>query len=101
MAGLLAAEVIAARQHPFYDIAVPDFRSSQMHVQGFERELQTKITHQRSDDGASFENALVLHILGAHRQDMVPIQYVSCFIDKDRSIRVTVQRHGEIRMLMQ
>ena len=52
VAGLLAAEVVAARAHRLDDVAIADLRAHELAAHLRHRALEPEVAHHRGDDGA-------------------------------------------------
>ena len=96
MTGRLAADIVAAAQHLFENIAVADLRAHELDALAFEKALQSEIRHHGGDDTRLGEAAVFLPALRDHREQLVAIDQVSALIDKNDAVGVAIERDADV-----
>ena len=91
MAGLFAAEVIAAFEHAFDHVSVADFGADRFTPSDFSASSRPRLLMTVATTVPPLRRSFLLHLLGAHRKHMIAVEYLSRIVDEDGSIGVAVQ----------
>src|SRR3954468_19581242 len=96
MAGRLAADIIALRQHLLEHVAVADRRAYQFNAETFEETLQSEIGHHGRDHARLRQPAVFLPALRDHREQLIAVDHVAALVDQDDAVGVAIERDADV-----
>ena len=99
MAGLLAAEAVAAPLHLLVDVFIADLGlliGNPLSLQCF---VESEIRHNRGHDAIVCQFAALLHVLAADIEDAVAVHQLAVLIDRKAAVRIAVKGKTEITVL--
>jgi len=96
VAGLFAAENVAAAEHFFEDVAVADVGAGKNDVFAGEDAFETEIGHGSGDDAIAFELALHFEEAGGGEEDAVAVDDASRIGDEERAVGIAIEGDAEL-----
>ena len=99
MAGLLAAEAVAAPLHLLVDILVADLGLLVGNTLALKRFVKSEIRHNRRHDAVVCEFAALLHVLAADVENAVAVHELAVLIDREAAVRIAVKGKADVAVL--
>ena len=96
MAGLLAADAVAAFQHFFQHMAVPHISADELDPLVFAEFMQSQVGHDGGDNGVSVQLASRAHIHGADGHDLIAVDHGAGLVDQQAAVGVSVVSDADI-----
>ena len=96
VAGLLAAEGVAAGLHALEDVAVTDRGLQDLDAGAAEGLDHAEVGHDRRDERVAAQHTLLLHREREDRHDLVAVDLVPGRVDSETAVGVTVERDPEV-----
>ena len=98
VAGLFAAEVVAAAKHFFEDVAVADIGARERNIFGGEDAFQAEVGHGSGDDAIAFELALGFEVARDGEEDAVSVDDFAGGGDEEGAVGIAVEGYAEVRV---
>ena len=95
VAGLFAAEDVAAAEHLFEDVAVANGGAGESDTFAGEGALEAEIGHGSGDDAIAVELAERFEVARGSKQDAVAIDDFSRLADEKRAVGVAIERNAK------
>src|SRR5262249_11640321 len=96
MPALFAAEIEILRNHFFNHVAVADLGPDDLAAIGGQRFVETKVAHDRRDEGVVAELVRLQEIKRGNRQNLIAVNDLTVFVAKQNAIGITVVRNPNI-----
>lgn len=96
VAGVFAAEVVAAFAHALEDVSVADLGLFEGDAIGGEGVAQAEVAHDGGDEGVAAELALFFKGFGAEAEDAVAADNLAIAIDEDDAVGVAIETDTDV-----
>ncbi len=99
VAGLLAANDIAAAQHFFEDVAISNGSAGEGDAFACEDTLEAEIGHGRGDDTIALELVLRFEVARDGEKNAIPVNDFARFADEEGAVGISIEGHAELGAL--
>ena len=99
VAGLFAADDVAAAQHFFEDIAIADGSASERDAFAGEDAFEAEIGHGRGDDAVAFELVLGFEVARDGEKNAIAVDDFAGFADEEGAVGIAIEGHAELSAL--
>jgi len=100
MAGLLAADDVAAAKHLFEDVAIADGSAGERDAFAGEDAFEAEIGHGRGDDAIAFELVLGFEMARDGQENAVTVDDFSGFADEEGAVGIAIESNAETGALV-
>ena len=99
MAGLFAADDVAAAKHFFEDIAVADGGAGEGDAFAGEDALEAEIGHGSGDDAIAFEFVLGFEVARDGQKNAIAVDDLAGFADEEGTVGIAIEGYAELGAL--
>ena len=99
MAGLFAADDVAAAEHFFKDIAVADGSAGKRDAFTGQDAFKAKIGHGSGHDAVAFELVLGFEVTRDGEENAITVDDFACFADEEGTVSIAIEGNAELSTL--